>query len=83
MSEPTTRIAFSFEEIAEALIKKQGIHQGFWGLYVEFGIGAMNAGPTSDELKPTAMVPIMALGLQTFEVKTNLSVDASVVNPAD
>ncbi|MGZ5446311.1 MAG: hypothetical protein ACXW5U_31765 [Thermoanaerobaculia bacterium] len=83
MGEPITRIAFSFEEIAEALVKKQGLHQGFWGLYVEFGIGAINVGPTSAELQPTAMVPVLSLGLQTFEAKTNLSVDASVVNPAD
>jgi hypothetical protein len=83
MSEPTTRISFSFEEVAEALVKRQGLHHGFWGLYFEFGIGAVNAGLTTNELKPTAMVPIMAVGLQTFDAKTNLSVDASVVNPAD
>lgn len=81
MGEPT-RIAFSFQELAEALVKKQGLHSGIWGLYVEFGIGAVNAGANADELKPTAIVPIITIGLQTFDDKNNLSVDASVVNPA-
>ena len=52
---------FDFKEIVEALLKKQGIHEGIWGIYVEFGLGASNVGPTDEQLLPTAFVPIIDL----------------------
>jgi hypothetical protein len=76
-----SQVSFSFKEIAEALVKKQGIHDGVWGLFVKFGMAATNAGPNEDELKPTAVIPIVEIGLQKFEKENNLSVDASKVNP--
>jgi hypothetical protein len=77
----TTQIMFSFKEVAEALIKKQGIHDGVWGIFVRFGIQATNAGPDKSQLLPTAIVPIIELGLQKFDEENNLAVDASKVNP--
>lgn len=73
---------FTFKEIVEALIKKENIHEGIWGVYVEFGIGAANVGqaPGQDVL-PAAIVPVMKIGIQRLEVENNLSVDASKVNP--
>jgi hypothetical protein len=76
-----SQITFSFKEIAELLIKRQKIHEGIWGIYVKFGIGAMNMGPTENEVRPTAIVPILELGLQKFDKESNLTVDASKVNP--
>jgi hypothetical protein len=76
-----SQITFSFKEIAELLIKRQRIHEGIWGIYVKFGIGAMNMGPTEDEVRPTAIVPILELGLQKFDKESNLTVDALKVNP--
>jgi len=76
-----SQIVFSFKEIAEIMVKQQGIHEGIWGIYVKFGIGAMNMGPTEDEVRPTAVVPILELGLQKFDKESNLTVDASKVNP--
>ena len=29
----TPQILFSYQEIAEALVKQQGIHEGLWGLH--------------------------------------------------
>ena len=75
-----SQITFSFKEIAELLIKRQRIHEGIWGIYVKFGIGAMNMGPTEDEVRPTAIVPILELGLQKFDKESNLTVDALKVN---
>jgi len=77
----TNQIGFSFKEIVTALIKANDIHEGVWGLWVNFGIGASNAGPNENELKPTAMIPILQMGLQRFDKETSLSVDASKVNP--
>ncbi len=77
----TTSLVFTHKEVVTALIKSQNIHEGIWGLYVEFGISAANIGPGPDDIQPAAIVPVLKLGLQHFKNVTNLSVDASVVNP--
>ena len=81
MAEPT-QIVFSFKEVAEALIKKHGIHDGVWGVFVRFGLQAGNAGLDKSQILPTAIVPILELGLQKFDEENNLAVDAAEVNPA-
>lgn len=77
-----TQIVFKHKELAEVLIKAQNIHDGIWGLFIRFGIGAMNIGPSDADLQPAAIVPVLEIGLQKFEKETNLSVDAAKVNPA-
>lgn len=74
-------ITFTYKEILEALIKQQGIHEGIWGIYVEFGLVATNAGPSEDAIVPTAVVPVSKIGIQRMEAIGNVSVDAAVVNP--
>lgn len=76
-----TNLVFSHKEVVTALLKSQGIHEGIWGLYVEFGIAAANVGPRPDEIQPAAIVPVLKIGLQQFDQINNISVDASVVNP--
>ena len=76
----SNQIIFSHKEVAEALIKQQGIHKGIWGVYIRFGITGANIG-TLESLLPAAIVPILEIGLQRFEEETNLSVDAAKVNP--
>lgn len=80
MAEPT-QIKFSYKEVVEALLRKEGIHEGIWGLYVKFGIGASNIGPSPAEIMPAAIVPVMELGLQKFDQENNVAVDAATVNP--
>lgn len=80
MAEPT-QIIFSYKEVVEALVKKYGLHEGIWGLWVKFGIKAANIGATDIDLKPAAIIPILELGLQKFEKENSISVDASKVNP--
>jgi hypothetical protein len=77
----TSQLTFSFKEIVTALLKAQDIHEGIWGLFVNFGLSANNIGPNEGELRPAAVIPILSLGLQRFEKETNLSVDAAKVNP--
>jgi hypothetical protein len=81
MAEPT-QIAFPYKEVVAALLKQQNIHEGIWGIYVKFAIQAINSGPTKDELRPTAVVPVVEIGLQKYEEVNGLSVDASKANPA-
>jgi hypothetical protein len=72
---------FKHKEIAEALVKHLGLHEGIWGILVEFGISAANIGnPDGDQL-PAAIVPILHIGLQRYEKLNSLSVDAAKVNP--
>ncbi len=76
-----TQISFKHIEVVEMLIKKQGLHDGIWGLFIKFGLGATNVGNSEAELVPAAIITVMEIGLQKFEKVTNLSLDAAVVNP--
>jgi hypothetical protein len=79
----TKTIAFSHKEIAEALVQYHDLHEGLWGLYIEFGLAAANVGPEpGGELLPTAIIPVKKIGLQRFEEANNLTVDAAEVNPS-
>jgi len=75
MAEPQL-IIYSFKEIAELMVKDRGLTEGYWGIYVKFGIKAANTGESASDIRPTALVPVLELGLQKFEELTNLSVDA-------
>jgi hypothetical protein len=74
---------FSFKQIAAALVKEQGIHEGLWAIYVEFGLGAghIPAGLNTEAVVPAAVVPIVKMGIQRAEQPTPLTVDAAEVNP--
>ena len=81
MAEPA-QIIFDYKEVAEALVKRAGIHEGIWGLFFRFGMQATNFGPNPNELKPTVIVPILQIGIQRFSEESSISVDAAKVNPA-
>jgi hypothetical protein len=74
---------FTYKEIATALVKQQGLHEGLWAVYVEFGIGAANlpAGPNPEIIVPAAIVPIVKMGIQRAPQPNSLTVDAAEVNP--
>jgi hypothetical protein len=78
----TNQYIFSFKEIVTALVKSHDIHEGIWGLFVNFGINAQNMGPSESELRPAAIIPILQMGLLKYDKENNLSVDAAKVNPA-
>ncbi len=84
MAEPR-QITFSYRELAEILVKQQGIHEGLWGVYAEFAIAATYADgpPGTGSPIPAAIVPLQRVGIQRFDQElTGLTVDAAVVNPA-
>lgn len=87
-------ITFSYQEIVTDLLKREGIHEGIWALFVEFGITGANmqfAEPGTpppdpsvmppENLLPTAIIPIKKIGIIKTNFLSNLSVDAAVVNP--
>lgn len=77
------QILFEYKEVAEALIKKQDLHEGLWGVYLEFGLGAanINSEQIPGSFTPAAIVPVRRIGLQRFPEANNLTVDAAQVNP--
>ena len=73
---------FNHKELVELMIKKQGLHEGIWSLSVRFGIHATNFGPSPEaDQYPTAIVPLMEIGIHRAEKETNIAVDAAKVNP--
>lgn len=78
----TTTYLFDYKEVAEALIKKQGIHKGFWGIGIEFGFVAQNVRTPDGGFAPAAVIPVQKVGLNRWAEPNNLTVDASKVNPS-
>jgi len=72
---------FNFKELAEILVKDQNIHEGLWSIYVKFGINAANVGTGPSDLLPTALVPVLEIGIQKQDKTNSLTVDAAEVNP--
>ena len=75
----TKQITFSYQELAELMVRKVGLSEGLWGISIRFGISAGNAGPGPDDLKPTAIVPVLEIGLQRFDEPSNLTVNAAEI----
>lgn len=75
---------FTHKELAEIIVKHAGIHEGHWGIFVEFGLGAANiplSGPDGGfTLKPAAVVPVNTIGVLRFDEPTPLTVDAAQIN---
>jgi hypothetical protein len=76
-----TQIAYKHRELVEMMIKDRGLHEGIWGLFVRFGLGASNVGPNETDVQPAAIIPVIEIGLQKFEKENNISLDAAKVNP--
>lgn len=79
-----TQFLFDLKEVAETLIKKQGVHEGIWGVSIEFGLGAlnMNTGPDNKTSIPTAIAGVQRIGIRRYDEENNMTVNAAEVNPA-
>jgi len=80
-----SQYSFSFVELAEALIKRQDVHEGQWVVAIEFGVTIGMMGPTLDVVRPGAMVlanQVQLVRATAGQSPPHLIVDASVVNPA-
>lgn len=81
-----TQFMFEHQEVAELLVKKQGLHEGLWMISIEFGQTAVTI-PTSPDgktLQPAALNIVQRIGLKKHEgAPTNLTVDAAEVNPGN
>jgi hypothetical protein len=79
----TRQVTFTYQELAEILVKQQDIHEGLWGVYFELGIGGGNVSTPDGNFVPAAVVPMQRVGIQKVDEEIQgLTVDAAVVNPA-
>jgi len=81
MNSPVTHM-YVLKDIAELLIIKNGIHEGYWNVGVEFQMGATYAAPEGEIPIPTAMIGVSRIGLQPVDEKHAGAVNAALVNPA-
>jgi len=80
MAEPTQYV-FAHKELAELLVKKQGLHDGIWTLAFQIGMGNTVApSPTGGEPVPAVVVSIMGVALQKADKDGPMTVDAAKVN---
>lgn len=70
---------FTYQEIAELMVRKLGLSEGLWGIQVRFGLAASNVGPGPHELAPAAIVPVLEIGLHRVNEPSNLTVDAGEI----
>jgi hypothetical protein len=76
---------FDLKEVAAALIKQQGIHDGLWIIAFEFNLGAGLVGASKEDVRPSAFVQINKISLvRQNEIlgAPNLIVNAAEINPA-
>ena len=78
----TKSLTFTYKEVVEALIRYNELHEGLWGLYIEFGFAAANMGEGPENILPTAIIPVKKIGIQRFNEANNLTVDAAEANPS-
>jgi hypothetical protein len=76
-----TVLQFTNVEIAELLVKKAGLHEGWWRLGYELKFSATSIGPSQETLTPAGVVAINGMILTRVVDKNNLTVDAAEVNP--
>ena len=73
---------YSPKELGKVLIKLHKIHKGYWALATEFKLVGTNSGPVdSEERYPTAVVPIVKIGIQPVKKDHPLAMDAAKFNP--
>ena len=81
MTDPNA-FSFDFRELAAALIKQQGLHEGRWAVGFQFNFAAINIGAANEE-KPTALAQVDSVLLVPFgeHLPKWMAVDAAKVNP--
>jgi hypothetical protein len=81
MADPTQYV-FAHKEIAEILVQKQGLHEGFWTLGFQLGMGNTIApSPMGGDPVPAVIVSILSVALTKADKDGPMTIDAAKVNP--
>lgn len=70
------------KELAVALVKHYGLHEGLWRVGFKFDLRAanINLGGGRGQV-PAAFIPIVGINISRVEQMDDLTVDADAVNP--
>ena len=77
----TEHVDFNWQQVAIALVRAQGLHEGLWRVGMRFDLRAANVTVAQDVMVPGAFVPVMGMNLMRVEKADYLTVDAAAVNP--
>ncbi len=73
-----TQIEYSLREVAELIVRDQGIKEGHWMILLKFAHTAANISlENKDDINPVVMTRVMAMGIQRVDEPSRISVDAS------
>ncbi len=77
------RYAFDLKELAAILVRHSGIHEGHWGVFLEFGFGvtSVKIAPEEERIFPAAVASIQKFGILRSDQPNPLTVDAALINP--
>lgn len=84
MPEPA-KLMYGLKELAEILVKEQKLKKGHWCLSVQYGLGAgmvQGSYQAAAGTYPTALVPVLSVGIQEVDAPNDISVDASKLRRA-
>jgi hypothetical protein len=71
-----------FKELAEVLVKHLDVHEGYWSVILKFGIHGATMSINNAPHLPSAIVPILEIGINREDQLGPLGVDAALINPA-
>ncbi len=71
----------NLKELAEILVRHNGLHEGLYNLSIEFRIAVASVGPVQQEALPSGVVSVAKIGLEKTDVMQANTVDAAVANP--
>jgi len=75
-----SQIEFKLKEVAEILVRAQGITEGHWMVFIRFGFAAANIDSGTGELGPATISRIETIGIQRAPEPNSISVDASEIS---
>lgn len=81
MVDANVPVNFTLRELAEVLIRHQGIHSGNYEMSINFEIAVGAVGPSPSSVLPGAMIGVSGFGLVPAMVTGPNTVDAAISNP--
>lgn len=70
----------TLKQLTEILIRHYNLTEGFYELSVEINFTAANAGPSQDQVLPSAIVSFSRVGLAVSSAESPLAIDAATIN---
>jgi hypothetical protein len=80
------QFTWNHKELITLMVKAAEIHEGRWGLLLNYGMTPGNFGISDAQLNPGLIVAVLGIGIQReppgITIPSSMVVDAAEVNPA-